>query len=188
MGVKIHIPADKVWQFFFENRERCVKEMIEIASNDETGYAVYITEDSGYPMFLVCCEDGEPECEVGAISQKDCTEIAEKFFACYLFPVVEKRELAEDEGYDAQRQELEDEIYEREDELRLALCDFLQVASEGADTFDHDEPDVSEMLDYILEYLAVERCLSVRRPTFITDPNTGEEYYAEYPYDIDILC
>lgn len=59
MSAKIHIPADEVWSFFFKNKERCTEEMVEIASNDETKYAVYLTEDEGYPMLSVCHGDDD---------------------------------------------------------------------------------------------------------------------------------
>ena len=44
MGVHIHIPADAVWGFFQASRKRLNKEMVLIAENTDTEYAVYLTE------------------------------------------------------------------------------------------------------------------------------------------------
>lgn len=197
MSVKIHIPADKVWLFFLKNKERCAEEMLEIANNDETEYAVYLTENEGYPMFSVCHGDDDAEYEEGAISKDDCTETAKRIFARYLFPITvecdnaiprnkkdEKKEHADDDH----EQELLDEIYQRDDDLILALCEFLKVVFEeetdGAELLNtYGEPVIVQILDEFLEHIAAEHCFTdIRRPTFLIDPDTEEEIYTEYPY------
>lgn len=198
MGVNIHIPADEVWSFFQKNKERCSKEMIAIAENTDTEYAVYLTEENGYPSFCVCKGDDSPEYEEGAISENDCTDTAKRCFLEYLFPVVVTNdraiphpELDDDEDELETRQAIEDAIYEREDELRLAMCDFLQVVlCEGdysTEIVDACESGmVDEILDHVLEYIATVYCLDVYRPTLITDDEDGCEMYTEYPYDPDV--
>ena len=205
MSAKIHIPADEVWSFFFKNKERCTEEMVEIASNDETKYAVYLTEDEGYPMLSVCHGDDEPEYEEGAISKDDCTETAKRIFIRYLFPVTvtcgktvfqdnitnDDDELDEDD--ESTEQDRLDEIYERDDELTLALCDFLKVVFEedvdGTELLEtYSESEIVEILDEFLECLATNYCFTnIRRPTFINDPETGVEFFTEYPYDPDVV-
>lgn len=199
MGVNIHIPADEVWSFFQKNKDRCTKEMIAIAENTDTEYAVYLTEENGYPTFSVCKGDGKPEYEEGAISENDCTDTAKRCYLKYLFPVIvrnDKTTILEDEdaedGFET-RQDVEDAMYEREDELRLALCDFMQVAlregGDGVDIMDTYGVDmVDDILDFVLEYMATELCLDIYRPTIITDEETGCELYTEYPYDPDVPC
>jgi len=204
MSAKIHIPADEVWSFFFKNKERCTEEMVEIASNDETKYAVYLTEDEGYPMLSVCHGDDEPEYEEGTISKDDCTETAKRMFIRYLFPVtvtcgktifqenVEKDDEV-DEDDDPTEQDRLDEIYERDDELTLALCEFLKVVFEedtdGAELLEtYTEAVIAEILDEFLDLLAVNHSFTdIRRPTFINDPETGVEFFTEYPYDPDVV-
>ena len=134
MGVNIHVPADEVWSFFQKNKDRLEKEMVAIAENDDTDYAVYLTEDYGYPTFFVCKGDAEPEYEEGAISADDCLKTARKCYSQYLFPVsvCSQKSFQEDDDNDENEiednsQEIQDIMYEREDELRMALCDFLQV-------------------------------------------------------------
>lgn len=195
MGVDIHIPADEVWSFFQKNKDRCSKEMIAIAENTDTEYAVYLTEENGYPSFSVCKGDDEPEYEEGAISENDCTDTAKRCYLKYLFPVVIRSDKValweeDDEDEDKTRQDMEDTMYEREDELRLALCDFLQVVlregNDGVEIMDtYGTEMVDEILDYVLEYMGTELCLEVYRPTIITDEESGCELYTEYPYDAD---
>ena len=200
MGVNIHIPADEVWSFFQKNKDRCSKEMIAIAENTDTEYAVYLTEENGYPSFSVCKGDDEPEYEEGAISENDCADTAKRCFLKHLFPVIVTNERAipssvlddeeDDEDEFGTLQDMEDTIYEREDELRLAMCDFLQVVlregDDGVEIMDtYGSGLVDEILDHVLEYIATECCLDVYRPTLITDEETGCEMYTEYPYDPD---
>lgn len=54
MGVHIHIPADAVWGFFQASRKRLNKEMVLIAENTDTEYAVYLTEENRPPSFGCC--------------------------------------------------------------------------------------------------------------------------------------
>lgn len=196
MGVDIHISAHEVWAFFQENKDRLAKEMVVIAENTDTKYAVYLTEEDGYPLFSVCKGSAEPEYEEGAINEQDCTQTAAKCYRQYLFPVIVSKEkavqqyeddLLEGEAESEQEPDCYDTIYEREDELQLALCDFLQVAlqeyEEGRDIADiYGQAMIDEVLDHVLEYLGLEQCLPIYRPMFVTDEETGEEVYTEYPY------
>jgi len=192
VGVNIHIPADEVWSFFQKNKDRCTKEMIAIAENSDTEYAVYLTEDEGYPLFSVCKGDAPPEYEEGAISENDCTKTAKNCFLKYLFPVVvtNKKAVLDSTGEDITAQEMEDAVYEREDELLLAMGDFLQVVlqegKDGTDIIDTYGSDVvMDILDYFLEHLANDQCFEIYRPTIITDEDTGSEIYVEFPYETD---
>lgn len=175
MGVNIHIPADEVWSFFQKNKDRCTKEMVIVAENTDTKYEVCLTEDNGYPSFVVCKGDGTSEYEEGAISENDCTYTAWNCYRRYLFPVAERdgRTYVLGDGNDEAelRQQMEDIVYEREDELRLALYDFLQVVLKGS--ADEDSPDILDMLDddmldtlldFFLEFLA-DFGINVWRPT-----------------------
>ena len=197
MGVNIHVPADEVWSFFKKNKDRLEKEMVAIAENDDTDYAVYLTEDYGYPTFFVCKGDAEPEYEEGAISEDDCLKTARKCYSQYLFPVTvcSQKSFQEDDDNDENEtedntQDIQDIMYEREDELRMALCDFLQVVLLD----DEENPDVEstygsamidEILDHFLEYLGFEHSLPVYRPMFVADEDTGCEVYTEFPYDME---
>jgi len=192
VGVSIHIQPEDVWSFFEANEERLSREMVAIAENEETEYAVYLTENDGYPLFSVCKGDKEPEYEEVAISHNDCTDTAKRCFVRYLFPVVVSSNTTtfdhEDEEEDAEdytKQEQEDAIYQREDELAFALGDFLQVVLEegcyGSEIIDiYGLQVINEILDHFLEYLANQYDFRIYRPTLFSDESG--EYYVEYPY------
>lgn len=188
--VDIHIPADKVWDFFHKNVKRLTEEMVNIAENKETEYAVYLTEDNGYPSFVVCKGSNDPEYTEGAINKNDCTDTARRCYEKYLFPVtvVEKKSADASDGKDDIDQTMMDTVFVREDELREALCDFLQVAlqegEKGLDILDaYGEAIVDEVLDHILDYLTIDHGYKIYRPTILVDGETGEEVFVEYPYE-----
>lgn len=196
MGVKVYVPAGDVWSFFQSNIDRLKNEMVAIAENEDTKYAVYLTEDKGYPSFSVCKGDSKAEYEEGAISKSDCTETAKRCYVRFLFPIVVNNEKGfpkssfaelEDED-DTTEQDRQDNVYVREDELQFAMCDFLKVAL----NLDCDPAEimnecgmglVTDVLDYVLEYIGFELGLEVYRPMFLTDEESGSEIYTEYPYD-----
>ena len=88
MGVKVYVPAGDVWSFFQSNIDRLKNEMVAIAENEDTKYAVYLTEDKGYPSFSVCKGNSKAEYEEGAISESDCTETVKRCYVRFLFPIV----------------------------------------------------------------------------------------------------
>lgn len=194
MGAKIYVQPNMIWQFFQQNKKRLESEMVVIAENINTEYAVYLTEDCTMPQFLVCKGDGSPEYKETA-NKNDCDKIAKKFYDTYLYPVeIDSDKYTDFEDIDdidvnMTRQDMEDEQYERDDELRLALCDFLSVVfQEGngdgtviADMYGEDLID--EILDYFLEYIGFEYCIPIYRPMIITDEDTGCEIFTEYPYN-----
>lgn len=196
MSVKIYVPTGDVWSFFQSNIERLQNEMVVIAENDDTEYAVYLTEDKGYPSFSVCKGEGKAEYEEGAISEHDCEDTAKRCYVKYLLPVVVTNEKGFpkssptkfEEEDDTTHQDRMDNIYVREDELRLAMCDFLKVAlsleCDPAEILTECGSElVTDVLDSVLEYIGMELCLEVYRPMFVTDADTGCEIYTEYPYD-----
>ena len=193
--VQTYIPADEVWSFFQKNKARLSEEMVAIAENKGTGYAVYLTEDNGYPLFFVCKGESDPEYEEGVINERDCTETAKRCYIRYLFPVIVTNDHVTkfsdlddmDEDEPLSEQDMQDAMYKREDELQLAMADFLQIVlqegCDGTDVIDaYGEDMIAEALDYVLEYLGYEMCLPIYRPTFIMDDETLEETWVEYPY------
>lgn len=196
MSVTIHVPADEVWSFFQKNRYRLSEEMVVIAENPDTEYAVYLTEDDGYPLFSVCKGNSDSEYEEGAINQRDCTDTAQRCYANYLFPIVVssgskhiKSELEDDSesGKELAPQEIDDIIFERDDELIVAMGDFILTAiqdgCDGSDIVDtYGLGVVEDILDHTLQYIAAQHGFPVYRPTLMVD-ESGKEVYVEYPYN-----
>ena len=191
LGVDIFVPANEVWTFFQGNRNRLEREQVVIAENNNTNYTICLTEEEGFPLFIVSRGESK-EYEEDSINEQDCIETAKRCYKTYLFPVTicetdDSEDDEEEEDFLIQ-QEQEDAIYERDDQLTFAVSDFLQVVlQEGQDGADilsaYGAAKIDEILDMILSLLAEEYGLMIYRPMFLTDEETGDEIYVEYPYD-----
>lgn len=194
-NVKIYVPPEKLWNFYIENNERCQEEMVLIAENTDTKYAIYITDDDGVLMISVCKGDCEPEYNEYAMSKDDCLNTVKRMLFQYLVPLSVVDGIAsiyddlpntpDDNETVLSRQDIEDNIYEREDALCLALKDFLAVVLQEDDDMVLDtygQTLIDETLNHFLEYLAEEQGLEIFRPMFIWDEATGNEIYTQFPY------
>jgi len=194
MGVNIHVKPSETWEFFEKNKKRLETVMVCLAENEETNHAVYLTEDKGFPMFLAY-KGEEKLCSEGAVSAADSEDTAKRIYLKYLFPVVvdlgrqigSKTDSKQEESYDPEleKQDMEDMIYEREDELQLAAMDFLctLLCCKSHEELTASYNDIIEaFMDWTCQYFADEHLISVWRPMFITDDETGSEILIEYPY------
>ena len=194
MGVHIHIPADAVWGFFQESRKRLNKEMVLIAENTDTEYAVYLTEENDLPVLAVAKGDEKTEHKEHCVSEDDCTTVAKKFYTRYLFPVMitDDKYIPEDvpdDGEDETWMDMEDAMYERNDELSLAMADFLAIALQEGDndgtnileTYGYEVVD--EILDGFLKELSENYGFHIYRPMIVTEKESGCEVFTEFPYD-----
>lgn len=199
MAFEIGLKPNQVWDFYNKNLPRLYDEMVSIARNDQTGYEIFLTEDVGVPMISVY-KDDKMVYEEGTVSASDTERTVREIYQKYLLPMVvvvskdktPKEEMpVEEDGEEPSDDEMtrmdqEDQIYEREDAIYLAFQDFLQVLAEDdysiQDTFP-DDAEVNEIIDHILEFLAIDHGLRIRRPMFIVDTDTGVEDFSEYPYE-----
>lgn len=193
-NVRVFVPTNELWEFYVRNWKRCREEMVLIAENTETGYAVYMTDDNGAPMFSVCKGDEQPEYEEH-VGSADCEETARKLFMRYLVPftVVDNDAVISGGTEDAGDHDpgfitpdMKDEMYEREDELDLAIRDFLAVVLQKYDSeavsAEFEEDFIQEVLNHILEYLTDNHCIQIFRPMVFTDDD-GSEVYCKFPYE-----
>lgn len=198
MAFEIGLKPNQVWEFYNKNATRLADEMVSIAKNDEAGYEIFLTEEESVPMISVY-KDDKMVYEEGAVSESDMEKTVRDIYQKYLLPMGAasgngqrrdegKEEEDEEEPSDEEmtRMDQEDQIYEREDAIYLGFQDFLQVLAEDdysiQDTFP-DDAEVNEIIDHILEFLAIDHGLRIRRPMFIVDPDTGIEDFSEYPYE-----
>lgn len=198
MAFEIGLKPNQVWDFYNKNVARLSDEMVSIAKNDHTGYEIFLTEEESVPMISVY-KDDKLVYEEGAVSEADTEKTVREIYQKYLLPLVAvvskepKKEEAttEEDGEEVSDEEMtrldqEDQIYEREDAIYLAFQDFLQVLAEDdysiKDTFQEDA-EVNAIIDHIVEFLAVDHGIRIRRPMFIVDEDTGIEEFSEYPYE-----
>jgi hypothetical protein len=186
MSVKIFLKPSEVWNFYESDIARMKREMVAVATNEETGYAVYLT-DSGEGAVLEVHRNDQL---VDSAALHDATiakDIAASIYLEYLYPVTVTSGVAEpceqepdEEDTELSEAELEDLIVEREDELLMALSQFLEVAVDG---FDYDEAlgngILDEILDGVCEYLTSEWALPVFRPAFVAS-SSGDKIFVEF--------
>ena len=175
--------------------------MVEIAENYETSHFVFLTEKDGYPLISVYKNSDDSDdkklYEEPCASADDCENTTKQIYLRYLFPVVvsaSKYDFDDDNSVgngdsglsqDEEIQDCEDIIYEREDELILAMQDFLEIllncknASQVTEIY--GDEIVDRLLDSMCRTLAEEHHISVYRPMWVEDED-GTENFVEYPY------
>lgn len=127
ISAKIYVKPEDVWEFSIKNKEKLRHEMAMIAENEYTGYSVYLDREGAYPSVIVCNDKEETVYDELCVSGADCEGTVEKVYAKYIDDVEDS---ADGDEY-AQR--IEDELYERTDELTLATADFLSVVLQEGD-------------------------------------------------------
>lgn len=186
MAAVMHIQPQDLWKFFLQNLCKMEEESCEIAVNDETGYAIYLTKDEDdNALFLVFKDDAEEPEEVEyALNDDDCKHTFQKLFEQYLVPVtVVSGGLPEPELKEAvktvSRDDELDEIEIRDNELLEAVNDLMYTFLGSTELIDDDME--YDFVDLICTHLAQGYGLSVYRPCHVGE---GENtVYTEFPYD-----
>lgn len=187
-GVTVHTLTSEIWEYFNEHKDRLSKEQILICENANSKSEIYLTEDAGYPLFLVYQYDvllyKEP-----AISKTDCESAYKLLCMKYIFPqFVLRRD--EDDVADDIDDDIDDIIAERDESLYCAMEDaltvFLGVSGAKKMSEEYGEDIVEDCVDIFCRALAQHKQISVYRPTWETDKKTKREILVKYPYlDVD---
>lgn len=209
MSVEIHVKPEDAWGYFSHVKDILSESQIEIARNESTDTSVCITIENGFPLFNVYRRGGKLYSEPAV--KEDCFGTLRNIYIKYLFPIVvgqnasssvkdkpAKAEEPEEDYVSADGvvkraaggrgpQDLEDEMYQREDELEMAVSDALDAFT-GADVeamFGRDSQYVLQsMVNDICEYLAKNYGVSIYRPMWVEDEGDDQTFvYTEFPYD-----
>lgn len=167
---KQFIDTDLISEFFTLNRDRLEDETAILCESNDGKRQIGLTCKGGYPTLIVLI-DGMEEHSEQYLSQWSIESQLPDLCDQYL-------------SDEAERDDQELEILEREDEINQALADFLTVVLE--EDFDISRlytSDGADFVDEIMELLAINHGFTVRRPMFIVDSDSGEEVFTEYPYD-----
>ena len=202
MARKIIIEPSKVWGYFKAHTEELRESMHEIASNDEFGISVYVTDDGAEyhvnnvrkynPLPQIVVEaDGVMVYSEGTISERDCEKTVKDVYDKYLSEGVVSllssiKEPSSDDDVDFEEEETEWQEYlidERELELDEAVQLFIEAVVDRVSYADLCEDEIIEdVKDHFLEYLARKWEFPIRRPMFLEDED-GVEFFEEYPYE-----
>lgn len=178
--IEYYLDPKDVWRYFQSHKKELEKTMVLLGENTDTGFSVFLTEDDGYPFFVVTDSTKQSEDEEGAITPEECEKTVRLLYKYYIEPAV-CTDIDDDEDYD-----INDMIFEREDEMICAVDDLVTVFC-GNDyscfrSSHKTNSDMQEILDEICCLLADKHHMPVYRPTLFTDDN-GEDCYVEYPYN-----
>lgn len=206
----IHIQPAEGWGFFAKNETRLSEELVEIAVNEETNTSVYMTEEDGSPYLYVYRDDKkifQSACTTIYETERNLRVV----YATYIHDLEVVGSEKEDDDDPAKPEELppdpddddappvnsdldamsdkefRDYVNEREDVIFAAVSDLIAVLTEdsvSALEFDPtDDDSVDNIVNHIVEYLAIKCGFRVRRPMTIIEDDTGFEIRTEYPYE-----
>ncbi len=209
MAPVIHIRPAEGWGYFIKNKARLSEELVEIASNEATNTSVYMTEEDGQPYLYVYRDDKkvfQSACTTIYETERNLRVI----YATYMHDLevvggnddeddpAEPEELPpEPDDDDAppvnsdldamSDKEFQDYINEREDVIFAAVSDLISVLTEDSvsalEVDPTDDSCIDNIINHIVEYLAIKCGLRIRRPMTVIEDETGFEVRTEYPYE-----
>lgn len=207
MAPVIHIQPTEGWGYFAKNKARLSEELVEIATNEEMNTSVYMTEEDGQP-YLYVYRDDKKVFQSACTTVYETERILRVIYATYLteLKVINGENADEDESeelppdhdnddvppvnsdIDAMSEtEFQDYIDDRENVIFNAVSDLIAVLTEdsvSALEFDPSDDDcVDNIVNHIVEYLAIKCGFRIRRPMTIIEDDTGLEVRTEYPYE-----
>lgn len=186
----IDVEASDIWDYCLDHQEELAKNQHLMAENPDYGMEVWVTMVNGSPELVVEC-DGSEIYREDILNEKDAKKTADRIYEDYLS--IKAIETLTDDGnttvYEDTTVYIEDEedddqslIDEREDEIDLAIRDFICVVSDAGDYNIEDEV-IDDLKEHFLEYMYRKWGIGIYRPMYLEDADTGEDYFTEYPYD-----
>ncbi len=186
----IDVEASDIWDYCLDHQEELAKNQHLMAENPDYGMAVWVTMVNGSPELVVEC-DGSEIYREDILNEKDAKKTADRIYEDYLS--IKAIETLTDNGnttvYEDTTVYIEDEedddqslIDEREDEIDLAIRDFICVVSDAGD-YNIEDNVIDDLKEHFLEYMYRKWGIGIYRPMYLEDADTGEDYFTEYPYD-----
>lgn len=194
--IKIYCKSPDVWDCFQKNKEALSTQQALLCENKRDLVQIYITEDTGYPLFIVY-KRGVVVAKEPAINDTDCQNTYKILFCKFVWtsyqqshglgsPVNQKSNSLNVKTYEDEMTELDAEAADRDEDLFQAMQEALLTIL-GAPDIDrlydrYGEDIVEDSLDIFCRALAKEKKLSVYRPTWEREKGKNIEVFVEYPY------
>lgn len=189
----IHIQPAAGWGYFAKNKARLSEELVEIATNEATKTSVYMTEENGDPYLYVYRDDKkifQSACASSYETERNLRVVYAQFIKTGSEDIVDEK--TDDDCPFSELDAISDEdfsimVREREDVISSAVFALIGVLTEDdvseseLDTLDDD--CIDDIIDHIVEYLAIDCGLRIRRPMEVIDDDTGFTVRTEYPYE-----
>lgn len=205
MAANIIIEPENIWDYFEENLDSLETIMHTVAENKEYGTEICLTNDGGLPCFVVTADDVEVETAT-CWEKTNCIFEAKRLYDWYLtdkavqaiadaLDTKDARKFSDvydDEGfydgYDYSTEDesllmLEEEIDDRESDLRWAIGNFLETVLSDSNVSGDEYIEIEEdCLEHFLEYIHLKHGLDIYRPMWIKYED-GSEEFEEFPYE-----
>lgn len=165
--IEVIVKPEDVWAYFQMHKKE-LAEVYNVIAEDGDGTIVYITEESGYPYFLVEV-NGITEYEDAGISADDAQKTYEHILELYV---------AEDD----EESELSDEDEDRINQLQDITYDFLGVFLEtDPEEYGIDFEEIDSFIDDFEEFFYDRYGIPIRRPRIVTRED-GTAYVEQYKF------
>lgn len=185
---RIDVESSEIWDYSLEHEDELSKNQHLMAENDDYGMEVWLTMANGSPELIVEC-DGNEIYREDIFNEKDAKRTADRIYDDYLsFKAIETMTDSEDKTVyieDESEDEYDDEqmlIDEREEEIDAAVRDLVNIVSDTG-CYNLTDEAVDDLKEHFLEYMHRKLGISIYRPMYLEDADTGEDYFTEYPYD-----
>lgn len=181
--MSVYVDADKVWEYFIQNKGYLTIAAEMIAENPDYGIEIYIQEHNGLPEVFVE-GDGATLYHREILGYYECATVISDVYDRYLTDSAIQAilSLEEMEGVGSEDYYDEDLVADREAELDDAIYDLMGAFAPDSDVDVCSDDELSEGLkDVICEYLWHECGISVFRPMSLVDEE-GNEVFEAYPY------
>ncbi len=150
------ITVDELWEYFSEHRASLANNYHRIANNEADGIEIYLTEERGFPYFVVE-SDGEKVFETGTVSALDAEKTYNDLLYQYILPEMP------DEGDEYLDEPDDDDI--RVEEIKCAAEDFLLVLLEQhPEDCGLNSSDIDEIVSLVEQHLFDTFGISVYHP------------------------
>lgn len=206
-GVNLYLSTAQIWDHFFDNVARLQDNEDCIAENSDNGMSLYLTANTIFPE-LVLYNKNTPTLYRLVRNRDECGKWAVYLITKYVaavpvdgvpeekpkiieLPTAKVNEPEPADAYDGpsedeEEQKIMDLIYQREDELSMAMGDLLAVVlcedDRNAILEAYGTSFIDGVVDDFLDYLYENHMVSIYRPTLEYDEETGCEVLKEFPY------
>ena len=171
---KIDVESSEIWDYSLEHEDELSRNQHLMAENDDYGMEVWLTMANGSPELIVEC-DGNEIYREDIFNEKDAKRTADRIYDDYLsIKAIETMTDSEDKTV-----YIEDES---EEEIDAAVRDLVNIVSDTG-CYNLTDEAVDDLKEHFLEYMHRKFGISIYRPMYLEDADTGEDYFTEYPYD-----
>lgn len=187
MNADINLKAGEVWKYYQSHKKDCRANMMLIASCEDFGIEIYITEEVQNRLSVIVEADDIEVYRESVYSQLDCELTVRKVYGIYLTEkaldaLTVSTEPPEDERFDDE--DIQDKIEDRETELQIVFENLIAdvIGKIALNDLEISDDVISDIKEHVLEYVARRHGIPVYRPMYLEDED-GKDFYEEYPYD-----